>query len=222
MSTDINVLKNRIAKRIAMELDDNNLVNLGIGLPTKVANFVPHGKTVYFQSENGMVCMGPAPEEGTETFEVSDAGAQYSSVLPHGAFFDSCTSFGMIRGGHVDVCVLGALQVDQQGNLANWIIPGKMVPGMGGAMDLVTGAKKVIISMLHTNKGKVKIFKECTLPLTAKGQVDLIVTEMAVMHVTEAGLVLEEIFEDYTQEEVIAATEADLIIPEKVKVWKEN
>ena len=221
MSTDPKVLKNRIAKRIARELEDRNVVNLGIGLPTKVANFIGKDKEVYLQSENGMVCMGPAPSEETATFDVVDAGSQYSSILPHGAFFDSTTSFGMIRGGHIDVCVLGALQVDQQGNLANWIIPGKMVPGMGGAMDLVTGAKKVIISTLHTNKGKPKILKQCTLPLTAQGQVNLIVTEMAVMAISHEGLVLEEVFEDFTVDDVREATEAELIIPDNVKVWKE-
>jgi acetate CoA/acetoacetate CoA-transferase beta subunit len=221
MSIDILLLKNRIAKRIALEFEDRNIINLGIGLPTKVANFIPEGLEIYFQSENGMICMGEAPKEGYETFEIVDAGAQYSSVLPSGAFFDSATSFGMIRGGHIDACVLGALQVDQEGNLANWIIPGKMVPGMGGAMDLVTGAKKVIVSMLHTNKGKPKILKRCNLPLTAKAQVDLIVTEMAVIRVTDKGLVLEEVHEDVSIEEVVNATEADLIISDNVKVWKE-
>ena len=222
MSINTIDLKVRIAKRIALELEDENVVNLGIGLPTKVANYIPKDIEVYFQSENGMVCMGEAPEGSFQTYDVVDAGAEYSSALPYGAFFDSTTSFGMIRGGHVDACVLGALQVDQLGNLANWIVPGKMVPGMGGAMDLVTGAKKVIISMLHTNKGKAKILKECTLPLTAKGQVDLIVTEMAVMKVTDKGLVLEEIYEGITLEEVIAATEADLIVSDTLKVWKES
>lgn len=222
MSISTQELKNRIAKRIALELVDRNVVNLGIGLPTKVANFIPDGVEVYFQSENGMICMGQAPKEGYETFEIVDAGAQYSSVLPYGAFFDSATSFGMIRGGHIDTCVLGALQVDQEGNLANWIIPGKMVPGMGGAMDLVTGSKKVIISMLHTNKGKPKILKKCTLPLTAQGEVDLIVTELAVIKVTDSGLVLQEVYEGTTVDEVIRATEAELIISEDLKVWKER
>ena len=222
MSINTVDLKNRIAKRIALELKDNNVVNLGIGLPTKVANYIPEGIEIFFQSENGIICMGEVPDEGFQTNNIVDAGGQCSSVLPYGAFFDSTLSFGMIRGGHVDASVLGALQVDQEGNLANWIIPGKMVPGMGGAMDLVTGAKKVIISMLHTNKGKTKILKKCTLPLTAKGQVDLIVTEMAVMRPTANGLVLEEIHESVTLEEVIAATDAELIVSDPLIIWKES
>ncbi len=222
MSTNTSVLKERIAKRIAKEFHDRHVVNLGIGLPTKVANYIPEGIEVFFQSENGMICMGSSPKEGYETFDIVDAGAQYSSVLPNGAFFDSSMSFGMIRGGHIDVCVLGALQVDEHGNLANWIIPGKMVPGMGGAMDLVTGAKRVIISTLHTNKGKAKILKQCTLPLTAAGKVDTIVTELAVMKVTEHGLKLLEVHESTTIEEVQHLTEATLIIDDDVKVWKED
>ncbi len=222
MSTDVKVLKNRIAKRIALEFHDRNVVNLGIGLPTLVANYIPEGIEVFFQSENGMVCMGGSPKDGYETFDIVDAGMQYSSILPNGAFFDSSTSFGMIRGGHIDICVLGALQVDEKGNLANWIIPGKMVPGMGGAMDLVTGAKRVIISMLHTNKGKMKILKECSLPLTAVGRVDTIVTELAVMKVTEKGLKLVEYHESTTLDELQKVTEATLIIEDDVKVWRED
>lgn len=222
MSIDTKQLKKRIAKRIALEFSDRDVVNLGIGLPTLVANYIPNEIEVFFQSENGMVCMGGAPGEGFETFDIVDAGAQYSSVLPHGAFFDSATSFGMIRGGHVDVCVLGALQVDEQGNLANWIIPGKMVPGMGGAMDLVTGAKRVIISTLHTNNGKPKILKSCTLPLTAAGRVDTIVTELAVMKVTDRGLKLIEYHETTDIKELQKLTEATLLIEDDVKVWREE
>lgn len=218
----INDIKNRIAKRVALELNNGDVVNLGIGLPTKVANYIPRGIEIFFQSENGMICMGSVPEEGEESFDIVDAGGQYSTLLPYGAFFDSTSSFTMIRGGHVDVCVLGTLQVDQEGNLANWVIPGKIVPGMGGAMDLVTGAKKVIIATTHTNKGKPKILKKCTLPLTAVGQVDTIITELAVMQVTKDGLMLQEIHEGTTVEEVIKLTEADLIINDNLKVWKDE
>ncbi len=216
MALDKNEMKALIAKRVAQELNDGDLVNLGIGLPTLVANFIPEGIDVTFQSENGLVGLGPAPEEGKESKDLTNAGAQPVTLLPGGAYFDSATSFGIIRGGHVDATVLGALQVDQNGNLANWKIPGKMVPGMGGAMDLTVGAKKVIISMIHTQKGSPKILKECNLPLTAKAQVDLIVTEMAVIEVTDKGLVLKELGPDASVEDVKAATEADLIIPEKI------
>ncbi|NLV89232.1 MAG: CoA transferase subunit B, partial [Tissierellia bacterium] len=206
-----------IARRVAKELKDGDVVNLGIGLPTMVANHVPEGINVYFQSENGFIGLGPAPEEGQEDPYIVNAGAQCVTILPGGVFFDSATSFGIIRGGHVDITVLGALQVDEKGNLANWMIPGKMVPGMGGAMDLVTGAKKVIVAMEHTVKGNHKILKECNLPLTAVGEVDLIVTEMGVIEVTDKGLVLKEINPEYTVEEVQAATEAELIIDENLK-----
>ena len=214
---DRNQMKEFIAKRVAQELKDGDVVNLGIGLPTLVANFVPEGVNVLFQSENGFVGLGPAPEEGKEDKDIVNAGGQPVTILPGGMFFDSATSFGIIRGGHVDITVLGALQVDEKGNLANWMIPGKMVPGMGGAMDLVVGAKKVIIAMEHTVKGNHKIFKECNLPLTAAGEVNLIITEMGVMEVTENGLVLREINPEYSVEEVQAATEAELIIPEDLK-----
>ena len=220
MIIDNKLAKQVIAKRVAKELRDGQLVNLGIGLPTMVANYVPEGMMVTFQSENGMVGMGPMPAAGEENKDITNAGGQFVTVLPGGAFFDSSMSFSLIRGGHVDITVLGALEVDQEGNLANWIIPGKMVPGMGGAMDLVTGAKKVIVAMQHTGKGKPKILKSCTLPLTAKGQVDLIVTEMCVLEVTKQGLVLREIHKDTNIEEIKALTEADLIIPEDVKVME--
>ena len=211
-----NQVKAVIAKRVAQELHDGDLVNLGIGLPTMVANFIPEGIDVTFQSENGLIGLGPAPEKGKEEKDLTNAGGQPVTLLPGGAYFDSATSFGIIRGGHVDATVLGALQVDEKGNLANWKIPGKMVPGMGGAMDLTVGAKKVIISMVHTQKGTPKILKDCNLPLTAKSQVDLIVTEMAVIEVTDKGLVLKELGPDATVEDVKAATEAELIIPEKI------
>lgn len=208
--------KELIAKRVAKELKDGDVVNLGIGLPTMVANHVPESMSVFFQSENGFIGLGPAPEEGKEDPYIVNAGAQCVTILPGGVFFDSSTSFGIIRGGHVDMTVLGALQVDEKGNLANWMIPGKMVPGMGGAMDLVTGAKKVIVAMEHTVKGNHKILKECNLPLTAAGEVDLIITEMGVIEVTKEGLVLKEINSEYTIEEVQAATEPKLIISENL------
>jgi acetate CoA/acetoacetate CoA-transferase beta subunit len=206
-----------IAKRVAEFLKDGDVVNLGIGLPTMVANYIPENVDVTFQSENGFLGLGPAPEAGKEDWELVNAGGMPSSILPGGMFFDSATSFGIIRGGHVDATVLGAMEVDQHGNLANWKIPGKMVPGMGGAMDLVVGANTVIIAMVHTQKGKPKILKHCTLPLTAKEQVNLIVTEMAVIRVTKEGLVLEELGPDATVEDVIAATEAELIISPNLK-----
>jgi len=210
MSKDIK--RERIVRRIASELTEGMVVNLGIGLPTQVANYLPSELNVLFQSENGFVGLGPAPLAGQEDPDVTNAGAQPVTIMPGGACFDSAMSFVIIRGGHVDVTVLGALEVDEKGNLANWMVPGKMVPGMGGAMDLTVGARRVIVAMEHTAKGKAKILKSCTLPLTAKQQVDLIVTEMAVLEVTPAGLVLREIAPDTTIAEVVALTEATLII----------
>jgi acetate CoA/acetoacetate CoA-transferase beta subunit len=217
MITDQELAKRIIAKRIAKELKDGQLVNLGIGLPTLVANYIPEGVHVIFQSENGITGMGPMPEPGKEDVNIINAGGQYVTVLPGAAFFDSAFSFALIRGGHVDVTVLGALEVDEEGNLANWIIPGKLVPGMGGAMDLATGAKRVIVAMQHTAKGQPKILKKCRLPLTAKGKVSLIVTELAVIEVTKEGLLLKEIHRDTSIEEVKSLTEANLIIPDDVK-----
>lgn len=213
---DKNQIKIFIAKRVAKELKDGDVVNLGIGLPTMVANYLPNGINVFFQSENGFIGLGPAPLDGNENPRIVNAGAQCVTILPGGVFFDSATSFGIIRGGHVDMTVLGALQVDENGNLANWMIPGKMVPGMGGAMDLVVGAKKVVIAMEHTVKGSHKILKDCTLPLTAAKQVNLIITEMGVMEVTENGLLLKEINPEFTIEEVQSATEAELIIDDNL------
>lgn len=211
---DRNQIKEFIVKRVAKELEDGDVVNLGIGMPTMVANYVPEGLNVSFQSENGFIGLGPVPEEGKEDAHIVNAGGQPVTILPGGVFFDSATSFGIIRGGHVDITVLGALQVAQNGDLANWMIPGKMVPGMGGAMDLVTGAKKVIVAMEHTIKGNHKILKECKLPLTAAGKVDMIITEMGVMKVTDKGLVLAEINPEFTVEQVQEATEAKLIVAE--------
>lgn len=218
MITDSKLAKKIIAKRVAKELQDGQLVNLGIGLPTLVANYVPEGINVTFQSENGMVGMGSLSKEGEEDIDITNAGGQCVTILPNGAFFDSSTSFALIRGGHVDLTVLGALEVDEKGNLANWIIPGKMVPGMGGAMDLVVGAKKVIVAMLHTGKGEPKILKECRLPLTAKGVVDIIITELGVIEVTDKGLVLREMHKDTNVEEIKSVTGAGLIIPENIKI----
>lgn len=215
---DKSMIREVIAKRVAKELKDGDVVNLGIGLPTLVANYIPEEMDVTFQSENGFVGLGPAPEAGKEDKDLVNAGGQPVTIRPGGAFFDSSMSFAIIRGGHVDATVLGALQVDQKGNLANWMIPGKMVPGMGGAMDLVVGAKKVIVAMEHTAKGNPKILKECTLPLTAAGEVNLIISEMAVIEVTEKGLVLKELGPEATVEDVVAATEAELIISADLKV----
>ncbi|MTI69013.1 MAG: CoA transferase subunit B [Firmicutes bacterium] len=210
-------IKEVIAKRVAKEFTDGDVVNLGIGLPTKVANYISDDIKVILQSENGFVGLGQAPEKGKEDKDLTNAGGQPVTIKKGGAFFDSADSFAIIRGGHVDATVLGALQVDESGNLANWMIPGKMVPGMGGAMDLVVGAKKVIIAMVHTQKGKPKILKECQLPLTAKNQVNMIITEMGVIKVTDKGLVLTELGPEATVEDVKASTEAELIIADDLK-----
>lgn len=199
--------KEIIAARVAKELKDGDVVNLGIGLPTMVPNYLPEDVNVILQSENGYIGLGPL--EGDVDPDLVNAGGQPAGIIRGGAFFDSLFSFELIRGGHVDVTVLGGLEVDAQGNLANWMIPGKMVPGMGGAMDLVTGAKKVIVAMEHTSKkGAPKILEQCRLPLTGKGVVDLIVTELAVFRVTEAGLILEELQKGVSLETVREKTEA--------------
>lgn len=211
-------VRETIAKRAALELKDGDVVNLGIGLPTMIPNYIPEGVEVVLQTENGAIGMGETPEEGKEDKDLINAGGGYITLNKGAATFDSATSFGIIRGGHVDITFLGAFQVDEKGNLANWIIPGKLTPGMGGAMDLIIGTKKVVLAMSHTQKGKPKILKECTLPLTAAGQVDLIITEMGVIEVTPKGLVLTEINDkEFTVEDVKAATEANLIISEDLK-----
>jgi acetate CoA/acetoacetate CoA-transferase beta subunit len=205
-----------IAKRVALELREGMLVNLGIGIPTLVANYIPRDMKVFFQSENGLIGTGPIPEEGMAHAMLTDAGGKPVTALPGACTFDSATSFGLIRGGHVDVTVLGALQVDAKGQLANWMIPGKMVPGMGGAMDLVTGAKRVIIAMQHTAKGKPKIVKKCGLPLTSARPIDLLVTELAVIAFPDGRATLMETGPGVTAEQVVAATEAELVLPAKI------
>ena len=205
-----------IAKRIARELRSGMLVNLGIGIPTFVANHVPEGVVVFFQSENGLIGTGPIPEEGMAHPTLTDAAGRPVSALPGASTFDSAMSFGLIRGGHLDMTVLGGLQVDEQGRLANWMIPGKMVPGMGGAMDLVSGAKRVVVAMQHTAKGKPKIVKECTLPLTSLRQVDMVVTELAVIAFSGNRATLVETAPHVTAQDVRASTEAALVVPELV------
>ncbi len=209
--------KTIIAKRVALELKDGDLVNLGIGLPTMVPQFLPSKIEVYFQSENGIVGLAAMPAEGYENKALTDAGGGYVGAIPGAASIDSALSFGLIRGGHLDLSVLGGLEVDELGLLANWMIPGKMVPGMGGAMDIVSGAKRVIVAMTHTAKGgKPKIIPACTLPLTSARRVSLIVTELAVIEPTDEGLVLREVAPGVTVEQVVAATSAKLIIPANV------
>ena len=213
-------IKGFIAKRCAKELKDGDVVNLGIGLPTLIPHYLPEGVEVIIHAELGIVSAGKAPKEGDENYDpyhVVDAGGSPASVAYGGGFIDSASNFGLIRGGHVDACFLGALEVDAEGNLANWIIPGKKMPGMGGAMDLLVGAKKVIVAMEHTAKGNPKILKKCRLPYTAINCVNMIVTEMGVMNVTDKGLELIEYNPEFTLEQIIAATEADLIIGPELK-----
>ena len=210
--------KNYIAKRVAQELKDGDVVNLGIGLPTLVANHVPDGVEITLHAEHGIIGLGPEAKPGEEDYEIINAGGFPITVLPGASFLNSASSFAIIRGGRVDVTILGALQVDEKGNLANWMVPGRRVTGMGGAMDLVVGAKKVIVAMEHTNKGKPKIFSSCTYPLTAVKVVKQIITEMGVMDITKDGIVLREIAPGISVDDVQAATEAMLIIPDDLKV----
>ena len=205
-----------IARRIAQELSSGMLVNLGIGIPTLVANYLPKGMHVFFQSENGLIGTGAPPEEGMAHPTLTDAGGRPVTALPGASAFDSAMSFGFIRGGHLDLTVLGGLQVDQEGHLANWMIPGKMVPGMGGAMDLVTGAKRVIVAMQHTAKGATKIVKKCGLPITSLRRIDLVVTEIAVISFSGDRATLLETGPGVSVAQVVAATEAELTIPGQV------
>jgi acetate CoA/acetoacetate CoA-transferase beta subunit len=201
-----------IARRVAQELQDNTLVNLGIGLPTSVARFVPPGLRVYFQSENGIIGFGARPPEGMEDVHLTDAGGAFVSALPGAIAFDSAMSFALIRGGHIDMTVLGGLQVDRHGRLANWMIPGKLIPGMGGAMDLVSGARRVIVAMNHTQKGDPKIVDELTLPATSLRPVTLIVTELAVIEPSPDGLVLRERAPGITVDAIRQATATELLV----------
>jgi acetate CoA/acetoacetate CoA-transferase beta subunit len=212
--------KDIIARRAARELEDGNVVNLGIGLPTLVASYVPDGVQIILQSENGILGMGELSAPGTEDKDIVNAGNQNVNIKSGAAFFDSATSFGIIRGGHVDVTILGALQVDETGTLSSHIVPGKMVPGMGGAMDLVAGSRKVIVATTHTNKDVPKLLKRVTLPVTAKNKVHLIITELAVIEVTPEGFLLKEIHPDTTVEEVRRLTEAQLIVSPELKVME--
>lgn len=205
-----------IARRIAQELRSDMLINLGIGIPTLVANYVPAGVHVFFQSENGLIGTGPVPEPGMALPMLTDAGGRPVTALPGASAFDSALSFGLIRGGHIDMAILGGLQVDERGLLANWLIPGKMVPGMGGAMDLVTGAKRVVIAMQHTAKGKPKIVRQCALPLTSARPVDLVVTELAVIAFSNGRATLIETAPGVSVKDVLAQTEAKLAVPDQV------
>ena len=209
--------QNQIARRIAQELRSGMLVNLGIGIPTMVANHLPTGVHVYFQSENGLMGTGPVPERGLNHPDLTDAGGRPVTALPGACTFDSAISFGLIRGGHLDMTVLGGLQVNQQGQLANWMIPGKIVPGMGGAMDLVTGAKRVVVAMQHTAKGQSKVVKEVSLPLTSVRRIDLLVTELAVIAFPDGQATLMETAPGVSVEQVLAATEATLLVSPDVK-----
>ncbi len=206
-----------IARRVAQEIRPGTLVNLGIGLPTHVAHFLPPGADVYLQAENGIIGLGARPPEGMEDQDLTDAGGAFVTAIPGAARIDSTMSFGLIRGGHLDMTVLGGLQVDALGRLANWMIPGKLAPGMGGAMDLVSGARRVVVAMFHTAKGAPKIVPRCELPLTSTRRVDLIVTELAVIEPTDDGLVLRETAPGVSVEAVMAATAARLIVGSPVR-----
>ena len=210
-------IKEFIAKRVAKELKDGDVVNLGIGIPTMVPGFLPEGVHVTLHAENGIIGAGVVTDENRDAIHVVDAGGQPAAASAMGCFIDSATSFGLVRGGHVDATILGGLEVDEEGSLSNWIIPGKKMPGMGGAMDLLVGAKKVIVAMEHTAKGNPKILKKCRLPYTAVHCVSMIITEMCVIQCTKEGLVLTEYNPEFTVEQIQAATEATLIISPELK-----
>jgi acetate CoA/acetoacetate CoA-transferase beta subunit len=212
--------KEIIARRIALELASGDLVNLGIGMPTMVASYLPQGVEVFFQAENGLIGMQPLPDPGLADEYLSDPGGSFISAVPGACSFDSCMSFGLIRGGHLDVTVLGGLEVDERGLLANWMVPGKMVPGMGGAMDLVTGTRRVIVAMMHTAKGRPTILKKCSLSLTSIRPLSLIVTELAVLEPTADGLLLREVAPGVNAQDVTAVTEATLVIPTDVPTMR--
>jgi acetate CoA/acetoacetate CoA-transferase beta subunit len=212
--------KSLITRRVAQELRPGDLVNLGIGMPSLVANHIPPGVQVFFQAEHGLIGMAPPPRAGLGTGFMTDAGGNLMGAYPGACAFDSCFSFGLIRGGHLSVTVLGGLQVDELGRLANWMVPGKIVPGMGGAMDLVSGAKRVIVAMTHTAKGEPKVVRRCSLPITSLRRVDLLVTELAVIEPTDDGLLVREIAPGVSRDSLQAATEARLLIPDQLPVMQ--
>ena len=214
---DKEMIKSFIAKRVAQELHDGDVVNLGIGIPSLVPSFLPEGVTVFLQTENGILGAGKLTDENYDPMNVVNASGMPAALMEGGCYIDSAMSFGLIRGGHVDACILGGLEVDKHGNLSNWIIPGKRMPGMGGAMDLLVGTRRTIVAMEHTAKGRPKILNECKLPYTALKCVDIIITEMGVMDVTDEGIVLKEYNPEFTLEEIQAATEAPLIISPDLK-----